>query len=193
MQAITKNFALEIVIVTLHLNRCCSTIKISCYFPQPISWFMKNLSVALLHSSYIVQFSRCRSSKQVYLAKTTMFSSLFWSQISKSNSLGFEIQQQITVWWARVGANHRPCDYQSHALASWATGPYQLLVENNGIEPLTSWMQIRRSPSWANPPSISQGTAFGRIPSKLNNVTTSSAPAADLRKLQHFFQALSSP
>ena len=28
------------------------------------------------------------------------------------------------------------------------------LVEDSGIEPLTSWMQIRRSPSWANPPWI---------------------------------------
>ena len=27
-----------------------------------------------------------------------------------------------------------------------------ILVEDSGIEPLTSWMQIRRSPSWANPP-----------------------------------------
>ena len=26
------------------------------------------------------------------------------------------------------------------------------VVEDSGIEPLTSWMQIRRSPSWANPP-----------------------------------------
>ncbi len=28
------------------------------------------------------------------------------------------------------------------------------MVEDSGIEPLTSWMQIRRSPSWANPPEI---------------------------------------
>ena len=27
-------------------------------------------------------------------------------------------------------------------------------MEDSGIEPLTSWMQIRRSPSWANPPVI---------------------------------------
>ena len=27
-----------------------------------------------------------------------------------------------------------------------------IMVEDSGIEPLTSWMQIRRSPSWANPP-----------------------------------------
>ena len=26
------------------------------------------------------------------------------------------------------------------------------MVEDSGIAPLTSWMQIRRSPSWANPP-----------------------------------------
>ena len=30
------------------------------------------------------------------------------------------------IWWARVGSNHRPYDYQSYALASWATGPYSL-------------------------------------------------------------------
>ena len=29
-------------------------------------------------------------------------------------------------WWARVGSNHRPYDYQSYALASWATGPFIL-------------------------------------------------------------------
>ncbi len=66
---------------------------------------------------HIVQFSRCRTSNFI------------WSQISKSNSLGFEIQQQRAVWWARVGSNHRPCDYQSHALASWATGPYLVYDE----------------------------------------------------------------
>ena len=27
-------------------------------------------------------------------------------------------------------------------------------MEDSGIEPLTSWMQIRRSPSWANPPRL---------------------------------------
>ena len=27
-------------------------------------------------------------------------------------------------WWAKVDSNHRPHDYQSCALASWAIGPY---------------------------------------------------------------------
>ena len=93
-----------------HLFRCCSTIKI-----KTLSVSFQTLQTSLLPYftllNHIVQFSRC---------------SLTWSQISKSNSLGFEIQQQIAVWWARVGSNHRPYDYQSYALASWATGPYWL-------------------------------------------------------------------
>ena len=31
---------------------------------------------------------------------------------------------KLESWWARVGSNHRPYDYQSYALASWATGPF---------------------------------------------------------------------
>ena len=61
-------------------------------------------------------------------------------------------------WWAKMDSNHRPHDYQSCALASWAIGPYQLhffLVEISGIEPLTSCLQGRRSPSWAKPPYLS--------------------------------------
>ena len=29
-----------------------------------------------------------------------------------------------TSWWAKMDSNHRPHDYQSCALASWAIGPY---------------------------------------------------------------------
>ena len=52
-------------------------------------------------------------------------------------------------WWAKVDSNHRPHDYQSCALTSWAIGP---LVEMSGIEPLTPCLQGRCSPSWAIPP-----------------------------------------
>ena len=58
-----------------------------------------------------------------------------------------------TKWWAKMDSNHRPHDYQSCALASWAIGPF--LVEISGIEPLTSCLQGRRSPSWAKPPNLS--------------------------------------
>ena len=34
-------------------------------------------------------------------------------------------------WWAKMDSNHRPHDYQSCALASWAIGPY--LVDASSI------------------------------------------------------------
>ena len=55
---------------------------------------------------HIVQFSRCRS--------PTAFAVRFEDPIFQS---GLQIQRQI-AWWARVGSNHRPYDYQSYALAS---------------------------------------------------------------------------
>ena len=48
-------------------------------------------------------------------------------------------------WWAKMDSNHRPHDYQSCALASWAIGPY--------------WTSF----------TSSLGTSFP-VPSKLNNV-----------------------
>ena len=30
----------------------------------------------------------------------------------------------LWTWWAKVDSNHRPHDYQSCALATWAIGPY---------------------------------------------------------------------
>ena len=87
-------------------------------------------------------------------------------------------------WWAKMDSNHRPHDYQSCALASWAIGPF--LVEISGIEPLTSCLQGRRSPSWAKPPNLPSlllGTSGNcqlslvnsvlTVPSKLNNASIS--------------------
>ena len=36
--------------------------------------------------------------------------------------------QLFKKWWAKMDSNHRPHDYQSCALASWAIGPYRLLT-----------------------------------------------------------------
>ena len=44
----------------------------------------------------------------------TAFAVRFEDPIFRS---GLQIQRQI-AWWARVGSNHRPYDYQSYALAS---------------------------------------------------------------------------
>ena len=55
-------------------------------------------------------------------------SSPFW-RISLQNSivqvLTFYLRFYLK-WWAKMDSNHRPHDYQSCALASWAIGPYRL-------------------------------------------------------------------
>ena len=45
------------------------------------------------------------------------FRSLLWSNYLLS-----------LKWWAKMDSNHRPHDYQSCALASWAIGPYWSLL-----------------------------------------------------------------
>ena len=60
----------------------------------------------------------------------------------------------------------------SSQLSYWPVSAL-LLVESTGIEPVTSCLQGRRSPSWANPPdwvSSILGTFFS-VPSKLNNAS----------------------
>ena len=55
-------------------------------------------------------------------------------------------------WWAKVDSNHRPHDYQSCALASWAIGP--------------SWWRLPDSNRW--PPACKAGA----LPAELNPQTT---------------------
>ena len=86
--------------VTLHPFGCCSTINLL----RRVSPHNASLLPYLL--CHIVQFSRCRS--------PTAFAVRFEDPTFQS---GLQIQRQI-AWWARVGSNHRPYDYQSYALAS---------------------------------------------------------------------------
>ena len=106
MQAITKSLTkLYCIPFTC---RCCSTIKL-CFLPN---FFERPLCCLAYHFNIFVQFSRCNS--QTLLSpeiSSQSLKSLFPSLITR-------------IWWARVGSNHRPYDYQSYALASWATGPY---------------------------------------------------------------------
>ena len=37
-----------------------------------------------------------------------------------------DFSSSLLKWWAKMDSNHRPHDYQSCALASWAIGPYRL-------------------------------------------------------------------
>ena len=51
-----------------------------------------------------------------------------WPPACKAGALPAELNPHILFlkWWAKMDSNHRPHDYQSCALASWAIGPYQL-------------------------------------------------------------------
>ena len=98
--------------VTLHPFECCSTINLL----RRVSPHDASLLPYLL--CHIVQFSRCRSPSASFRLSPaqlpTAFAVRFEDPIFRS---GLQIQRQI-AWWARVGSNHRPYDYQSYALAS---------------------------------------------------------------------------
>ena len=48
------------------------------------------------------------------------------------NSFRSSLLQSISFkkWWAKMDSNHRPHDYQSCALASWAIGPYLIEIKS---------------------------------------------------------------
>ena len=49
-----------------------------------------------------------------------------WPPACKAGALPAELNPHLFLlkWWAKMDSNHRPHDYQSCALASWAIGPY---------------------------------------------------------------------
>ena len=50
-----------------------------------------------------------------------------WTQSSRS----WLLFHSLAKWWAKMDSNHRPHDYQSCALASWAIGPYRRNQSHN--------------------------------------------------------------
>ena len=61
-----------------------------------------------------------------------------------------------------------------------------ILVEDSGIEPLTSWMQIRRSPSWANPPETMVGR--GRLERPTSPLSGVRSNHLSYRPLKSFYR-----
>ena len=98
-------------------------------------------------------------------------------------------------WWAKMDSNHRPHDYQSCALASWAIGPYRrhkLRIPRFGLfSPKLA--HSAASPLRTKPASLGFASVpywffhilryFFPVPSKLNNVKTLTL-CTDLRTLQ---------
>ena len=126
----------EIVIVTLHLSRCCSTIKIT----LPVLFSTETSLLPYFTLLYIVQFSRYDRFPASFEARLKHSTFECFNPISNGGDsrdrtgdllLARQALSQLSYipssrraklrfcgWWARVGSNHRPCDYQSHALAS---------------------------------------------------------------------------
>ena len=93
----------EIVIVTLIFSDVVPQLNSHSLFP---ALSRGNLPVALLH--FVIHCSVFKVHPLTTLA--IRFEDL--TEVRSSNPT------TNVVWWARVGSNHRPCDYQSHALAS---------------------------------------------------------------------------
>ena len=81
--------------------------------------------------------------------------SFFFKRLNEDSSSHLDLQSisYETKWWAKMDSNHRPHDYQSCALASWAIGPYQLT---------SSWWRLAGSNRW--PPACKAGA----LPAELN-------------------------
>ena len=54
-----------------------------------------------------------------------------FSRDSMKHHLSMLLQSiSFKKWWAKMDSNHRPHDYQSCALASWAIGPYLVEIKS---------------------------------------------------------------
>ena len=65
-------------------------------------------------------------------------------------------------WWAKMDSNHRPHDYQSCALASWAIGPYRHFV----------WWRVPGSNRW--PPACKAGALPAELTPHIVEIKTHS-------------------
>ena len=105
--------------VWFHCSFCYPLINIK----SPQKFVLCYLSVACSQflACFTVQFSRCRfcslSRPDRNILRRILLSALEWSFLCL---LSFSKESK---WWAQVDSNHRPHDYQSCALASWAMGP----------------------------------------------------------------------
>ena len=105
-----------------------------------------------------------------------------------------------TKWWAKMDSNHRPHDYQSCALASWAIGPFWWRLAGSNRWPPAC--KAGALPAELNPqifPIFLQGTSIVNcqlsilsVPSKLNNVKYLTL-CTDLRTLRENIVSSKSP
>ena len=135
----------------------------------------------------------------IIISQCSVFKVHLWISLRDSvKHLISQVFQSISFkkWWAKMDSNHRPHDYQSCALASWAIGPYLVEIKSTTLafkQKLKSSTCVFVSPLPTKPASLgfcgspfgltsSLGTSFA-VPSKLNNAQISKH-FSDLRTLQ---------
>ena len=108
-----------------------------------IASIIKQCSVFKVHR---VLFSALRMLTCVSLAPLRFrLLNLFFKKLNETSKFLSLLQSVSLKWWAKMDSNHRPHDYQSCALASWAIGPYPKLL----------WWRVPGSNRW--PPACKAG------------------------------------
>ena len=98
--------------IKVHKNLYFVTSSVAC------SQFLALLSLFSFQGAGFPTFSKVRLKCSIYWQNTSIQTqNLVWSFLCL---LSFSKESK---WWAQVDSNHRPHDYQSCALASWAMGP----------------------------------------------------------------------
>ena len=162
MQALFRSFCLaKIVIFTLMTFLTKRHQKFPLLLPSHNCIIILNVQFSRYNSEFPKKFNEVSS------CEGTSFNFLWWRvpgsnrwpPACKAGALPAELtpHRGFLKWWAKMDSNHRPHDYQSCALASWAIGPYWFLTSCSDTHP------------------------YG--PSKLNNVSTLTL-CTDLRTLQ---------
>ena len=103
----------------------------------PRKWWAKMDSLCCGKATPVETVHRTVSKSRLSSPRRFLIVQLLWS-----------IHHGQWNWWAKMDSNHRPHDYQSCALASWAIGP--------------SWWRLAGSNRW--PPACKAGA----LPAELN-------------------------
>ena len=113
-----------------------------------MSFQTQNLSVALLHFVLYCSVFKVHS----VVANSASLASGFCRKLAPLCCSSFFIKNLSDFWWGDEGDVFWFWN-QIEILDPSNTSIHFQLVEISGIEPLTSCLQGRRSPSWAKPPS----------------------------------------
>ena len=153
----------------LLFSKNCNFYPVTFYKTSPkFPLLLPSHNCIIIHN---VQFSRCN---RISLKK--------FNEISYLYGISVNLLKEVVGQSGLEPPTSRLSVVCSSQLSYWPVR--LLLVESTGIEPVTSCLQGRRSPSWANPPGFFfiQDTSY-YVPSKLNNASSLKTLCTDLRTL----------